>query len=269
MEKQRQKTFEVIILAGGNCKWLEMMGLNSCKAMAQLGGKPLISYMIEALQKSAFIAGITIVGPREALQALNCSNEVKIVDAAGGSMLDNALTALQATKVSGEVLFVTDDIPLLTTEAVEDFLQRTQGEVADVFYPIISQDSCLQQFPRVKRTLVKLKDGIFTGGNIFLVQSSVVASCKAGAEEVFARRKAPVALCKWLGWSFVLKFLLRRLTVADIEERVSVLLGFKGKAIITEYAEIGMDIDKESDWVFVSEHFKHSAAHKTMSSKRC
>ena len=36
-----------------------------------------------------------------------------------------------------------------------------------------------------------------------------------------------------------------------MEERASELLGFKGKAVITEFAEIGMDVDKEADWLLM------------------
>ena len=60
-------------------------------------------------------------------------------------------------------------------------------------------------------------------------------------------RKDPVGLCKTIGPGFILKFLLRRLTIREAEEKFSQLLGFKGVAVKCIYPEIGMDVDKPSD----------------------
>jgi hypothetical protein len=38
--------------------------------------------------------------------------------------------------------------------------------------------------------------------------------------------------------------LIRRITIDDAVKRVSNRLGLKGRAIISPYAEIGMDVDK-------------------------
>lgn len=56
----------------------------------------------------------------------------------------------------------------------------------------------------------------------------------------------------------MLKFLLHRLTLSDIELRASELLGFRGKAVVSHYPEIGMDVDKEEDWQLLEKYFKNS-----------
>ena len=61
-----------------------------------------------------------------------------------------------------------------------------------------------------------------------------------------------------VGFGFVLKFLLHRLTLSDIELRASELLGFSGKAVVSHYPEIGMDVDKEEDWQLLEKYFKNS-----------
>ena len=239
--------YDAIILAGGTCPWLKKLSGTEYRAVAMLDGQPLVSYIIDALLACDAIDKITISGTKKELAALNLPSGVKIVEASG-TMLDNTLAAIKATGATRPVLFVTDDVPLLTAQAVTDFLQKIKNQDADVFYPIISKSACLRDFPSGKRTYVTFKDGIFTGGNILLVNPEIVANCKEVAEQVFAKRKYPWKLCSWLGWSFVLKFLLHRLEVKDVEARASQLLGFRGKAVITEFAEIGMDVDKEADW---------------------
>jgi hypothetical protein len=35
-------------------------------------------------------------------------------------------------------------------------------------------------------------------------------------------------------------------------------LGFSGKAVVSHYPEIGMDVDKEEDWQLLEKYFKNS-----------
>ena len=242
--------YDAIILAGGTCPWLKKLSGTEYRAVAMLDKRPLVSYIIDALLACEAINKITIAGTKKELAKIDLPEEVQIVDA-GGTMLDTTLAAITATNAAQPVLFVTDDVPLLTADAVSDFLRRVENQSADVFYPIIPKRACLRSFPAGKRTYVTFKDGIFTGGNVLLVRPQVVANCKKTAEKVFEKRKYPWKLCGWLGWSFVFKFLFHRLDVKDVEERASELLGFKGKAVITEFAEIGMDVDKEADWLLM------------------
>ena len=247
--------YDAIILAGGTSPWLKKLSGTEYRAVAMLGGRPLVSYIIDALLACEAINKITIAGSEKELAEIALPEGVQVAEA-GGTMLDTAMAALKAADAVNPVLFVTDDIPLLTPEAVIDFLQRTGNQTADVFYSIIPRSACLEKFPLGKRTYVNFKDGVFTGGNVLLVKPEIVARCKQKAEEVFEKRKNPLKLCGWLGWPFVFKFLLRRLEVKDVEARASELLGFSGKAIITEYAEIGMDVDKESDWRLMESRFR-------------
>jgi hypothetical protein len=34
----------------------------------------------------------------------------------------------------------------------------------------------------------------------------------------------------------------------DVEKRGSLVVGFEGKAIVSDFAEVGMDVDKPADW---------------------
>ena len=116
-----------------------------------------------------------------------------------------------------------------------------------LYYPIIPKDACLSAYPDAQRTYGKLRDGVFTGGNMMLMAKEIIPGGQQKAREIFARRKSPLKLCNWLGWGFLLKLLCHRLTVADAETRTSALLEMRCKAIITRHACIGMDIDKPSD----------------------
>lgn len=101
--------------------------------------------------------------------------------------------------------------------------------------------------PGVVRTYARLREGVFTGGNIFMIRVAVVDRCLAVARKLVANRKSVLAQARLFGFNILWKFITRRLTIPDVEARFQDLLGVRGKAIISEYAEIGVDVDKPSD----------------------
>lgn len=67
------------------------------------------------------------------------------------------------------------------------------------------------------------------------------------------KRKSPIGLAKLVGWRFLVKFLLRLVTLKETEERVSRIFGIKGAVIISPFPEVGIDVDKPSDLALVRE----------------
>ncbi|MEE9513637.1 MAG: hypothetical protein V3V46_06130, partial [Anaerolineales bacterium] len=63
-------------------------------------------------------------------------------------------------------------------------------------------------------------------------------------ERMVAARKSPFRQAALLGFDLLFLMLIRRITINDAVKRVSNRLGLKGRAVISPYAEIGMDIDK-------------------------
>ena len=54
--------YDAIILAGGACPWLNKLSGTEYRAVAMLDGRPLVSYIIDALQACDAIDKITISG---------------------------------------------------------------------------------------------------------------------------------------------------------------------------------------------------------------
>lgn len=245
------KLVDCFILAGGLSPWLKELTGTEHRCLAPIAGRRIIDYILEALQKSGSIRRIIIAARKEALTHLEGTlpENILLCEAAG----DLPATAMAAADALGadsteKLLGVCDDIPLLTPLAVREFISACQAQPAEeLYYPIIPKDACVAQFPQAKRTYGRLRDGVFTGGNMMLVSKSIIPPGQQKAKEIFARRKSPLKLCDWLGWSFVLKLLLHRLTLAEAEKRTSELLEMRCKAIITRHAGVGMDIDKPSD----------------------
>ncbi len=214
------------------------------RALLPIGTRPMISWVVAALEASPSIRRLAVSGPPE-LETLLPPNVILVP--AGRTTVESALNGAAAFPGAEWLLMVTADIPLLKPAAVEDFLQRCQERPADIYYPIVSQEASEASYPGVKRTYVRLREGTFTGGNMVLIKASALNTCASQGQKLVRLRKSPLALSRLIGLGFILKFLTRQLTIAEAEERFSHLLGARGVGVITPYPEIGIDVDKESD----------------------
>jgi len=237
-----------IVLAGGSPGKGESLGVPT-EALLPVGGRPMVTWVLKALRESGFIERLVLVGPPE-LSGLAREEGVAWV-LAGASAVESALNGYRALEGSQWILLSTADLPLLTPEAIRDFLERCFKVEADLYYPIITRQSIEEKFKGARRTYVRLKEGTFTGGNLALMRADALTPCALKGEKLVKLRKSPLGLARQIGLLFILKFILGRLTLAEAERSFSRLLGVKGTAIITPYPEIGMDVDKPEDWELV------------------
>ncbi len=243
-----------IVLSGStNTGGLSQTSNASGEGMIEIHNKLMVEWVLEALTQSENIDNIVLVGLPDARQIAERWPDVKYAPA-GDTSVKSSINGLEYVDKSQMVLVVTDDIPLLTAEAVDHFIDQCQGRQGDLFYPIITQQSQEKKYPGSVRTYVKFKDGVFTGGNIFFVNPKVVPLCADKVEEIVRLRKKPFDLCKLIGFGFVIKFLLKTLTINEAEKRVSSLLGLKGFTVTCPYPEVGIDVDKPSDLELVKQH---------------
>ncbi|EOD01689.1 nucleotidyltransferase family protein [Caldisalinibacter kiritimatiensis] len=232
-----------IVLAGrSNIKLQNKMN----KALVNIKGKPMISYVIDALKHSKVVDQIVVVGEPKDFENIDLKYVDKIIKCRD-SILDNIIVGLNYFKSDNKVMITTSDIPLLTGEAVKDFVDRSLETDADLYYPIINKNICVQKYPDAKRTYARLKEGLFTGGNMFIVNPSIVDSTIDVAKKMIEYRKNPLKMSRVLGFKFLLKFSTGKVSIKTAEQRVSELLGIQPKAIISDYAEIGNDVDKPED----------------------
>lgn len=240
-----------IILAGGKReKLLEGGNLPENKALIPIGKKVMVEYVAEAVLGSRHIERIIIAGPRERLKEY-FQNHPRIELVEGGESpvqsLLKALECLSPDEYQEKVLVTTGDIPLLTTEAVNSFLESCRGLEGDLFYSIVKKETNEKKYPGVQRTYVSLKEGVFTGGNMLVLRPEIMQKCSSFAEELVSLRKKPLSLASYIGWFFLLRYLAGRLSIKDAEDKALELLGIKGIGIISPYPEIGIDVDKYSD----------------------
>ena len=249
--------FDAVVLAGGGTggPLTEQEGVSN-KAFIKIHGRPMLGYILQALAESELIEKIYVVGPQEELAELLEEGYRFIPVPEAGSLLENAGAGLKQVDPQRLCLMLTADIPLINKEAIEGFLKICAPYDDDFYYPILTRECCRERFPMMKRTYVRLRDGCFTGGNIALLRPVCFNQAYPRLHLFVAYRKKPLKLFRIMPTSFIFKFLLNLLTVADLESYLSRMLQVRGRAVPCNFVEIGTDVDKISDLEVVRQALK-------------
>jgi hypothetical protein len=181
-----------------------------------------------------------------------------------GQMLENALAGVEhliavAPQVERIVLSAAD-IPLITAEIVGWFIETCLGMQADIFYSIVERSVMEKRFPDSGRSFRALRDGTFAGGDLNMISRKALVTNLELIRKAMASRKSMWGLVRLLGLMTLLRFATRRLTLAQIEQRASEILGYPGRAVIAPYAELAMDVDKPHQLDLVRAEFQRAGA---------
>lgn len=239
---------DVIVLAGEN-KGINTKG-ESNKAFYKIKDKHMIEYVAETLRKCGSIDKIAVVGPKDKLKPV-IGGIVDCIIEGEGSIVNNILLTLKHFPEDKKILIVTSDIPMITKEAIEDFIEKCGRKDADFYYSVIDKKENDMKYPGVRRTYARLWEGKFTGGNVFCFNPAVKDRCRDFAEKMLEYRKSPAKMAGILGFGFLLRLALGVLTINAIQKKCESLLGIRAAVIISSYPEIGNDVDRLSDLEYV------------------
>jgi len=145
---------DAVLLAGGQLKNLpasepEVPG----KGHIMLGNKPMSAYTLAALRQSQRIRRIVLVSPVKKEDLGPEWEGVDEVVPAGSSLIQSLFSGLQALPSSHDpVLLVAGDLPFLTTEAVDDFLDRCSAKPNNVlWYGFLDKAVSQAKYPEVRQ----------------------------------------------------------------------------------------------------------------------
>jgi GTP:adenosylcobinamide-phosphate guanylyltransferase len=220
-------------------------GYNS-RAMVQIGSKTMLQWVVDALKSSQTVGRLVAVG-NVAAEGLDQTLEPST------GFFENMMIGLEACDPNEPVLILSSDIPLITGEAIDDFVNRAVETGGEMCYPVITKESCMAKYPQMKRTFFKTKDGTFTGGNMLLMSPAFLRANESRIAGAYAARKQPLKLAAMVGFGVLIRAAIAQfvcpaiLPVPMLERAVGKMLGGKVVAIPTDYPEIGEDVDKPSD----------------------
>ncbi len=240
---------DAVVLAGGDGAVIDPTV--HIKGLVPIAGKPMVEWVVEALRASSTVVEIAVVVPT-AENLGSWADKVDKLVVSDARFIDNAIAGIDSFRNDRHVLLTTGDLPALTPEAVDDFVERSLEAGADFSYPLIRASDVLEQFPGSKRTFVKISGGPVTGGNMMVLTPALAAGAREIGQRFFETRKSPLKMARVVGIPFVLKMATGRLDPTDVENKLGELLGGRCAAIYTTHASIGADVDKPID-VVVSE----------------
>ena len=249
MEKH-EPLLAAVVLAGHSPKEADPLApytLGRPKGLIPLAGRPMLEYVVEALAASRYIERTYVVGlPAE--HQVPLSVPVTYVPP-HGDLIANAEAGIRRAFADGPhllgVLVSSADIPLLTPAMVDRFAEECLRTDHDLYYGVVERSAMERRFPASRRPYVRLADGEFAGGDLFLVRPGAATMDKELWRRLSAARKNPIRQARMLGGIWPLaRLLLGRMTLAEGEQRASRALGIRGRAVVCPFPEVGMDVDK-------------------------
>lgn len=238
----------VILLAGAaNTGPLKDVSPVTNEALIDIGGKPMVQYVIDGLRQSKEVRRILVVAPPGELEPHVTGSQLEFVPSQG-SIIDNIVAAAHLLPKDEQILIATCDIPLINGEIIDGLIALCRQTPADLYYPIVEKSVGEQKYPVVKRTYVNLREGTFTGGNLFLVNPAVIERTAPRARKFLEYRKNPLKMVTLLGFSFLFRYLiLKNLNLKELEQKVSEMWALRGAVVISPWPEVGIDVDKPAD----------------------
>ncbi len=217
------------------------------KAQLDMHGRAMLERVIDALQGSAFVDEIVVVGLGDD-KGMTFQRPVHHLPDQGG-LISNGIAGLDwvmARKPGQQphVLFCSADIPTLTSAIVDDFITRCQPLDHIMYYNFVTQETMEARFPHSNRTFVKLKGARVAGGDVIILRADLAYSKRELFEALAQGRKHAWQLARVVGFGFLFKFLIRRVGYKEIEEVATRILGGPAKIVVNPHAEIAMDADK-------------------------
>jgi hypothetical protein len=117
---------------------------------------------------------------------------------------------------------------------------------AQLFYPIVPKDVFCDVYPGYPKTFFRLKDGIFTGGSVFIADAGAAGKISGFVQTYFNNRKHPVKLAGMIGLCNLMKFLLGRLSVTEVTNAGRKLLGAEIAVVISRQPQLALDLDRQN-----------------------
>lgn len=274
MPTAKEKQLDVVILASGVNQIPLFEGyVPGYKALLPYHGKASIQYVLEALLGVPAVRNICIEGPRQLLQqelaAQLATRDGSLTLIEGGTtFLESLVLGLEHFSTARRVLFVTADLPLVTSAAIQDFLdagESAPARDAALAIAVVPRTCFTGAYTHFTKPFNRYRDIAICHGNLFLVDPQLlkVPQLQARINRFYAGRKNALLTTLALGWRLALVYmigveLLHVLTLRQLARFTSRQLGFTVAPVLVEHPGISIDVDEPDDYAFVRDRIEES-----------
>lgn len=267
---ESKEAIDVVVLASGiNSISLYEGYVPGYKALIPYHERASIHYVLDALQGVAAVGRLCIEGPCALLEpelAERSEGAALTLVEGGATFLDSLMIGLQHFATSPRVLFVTADLPLVTSQAICDFLQGCDATPdASLAIAVVPQTSYTGPYVHFTKPFNRYRDISLCHGNLFMVRPSLLQHphLKERINRFYAGRKNAVATTLALGWQLALVYmvgveLLHVLTLAQLARFASRHLGFEIAPVLVAHPGISIDVDEPDDYLFVRDRIEEA-----------
>lgn len=261
-QEQNPSQFVAIVLAGDrtDADPVALEAGTPCKAIAPVGGRPMVMRVIDALQESSRVSSIILCGPQEsALQACpDLSDRIAMENIrwlpSQDSPSKSVETGLSQIESSQPVLVTTADHALLSPEIVTHFIEDSLSKSVDAAFGLVEYRRIKEAFPSVRRTVIKLRGGPYCGCNLFAFMTPNGRKLVPFWRNLEQERKRPWKMVVGiLGVKAIISYLLGRLSLKHVLEKLSRRLDLTLDAALLPYPRVGVDVDTPEDRKFVEQ----------------
>ncbi len=260
-----QEQFDAFITAGYDPDKVDRVSAAAGvahKSLVPLVGMPMAWHVVQALAESDRIGEIVVVGiePEE----IDFGVPVHHVRNQPSLWASQNAGLRKLRDLNGEdryVLALSADIALLTGAIVDSFIEACEPYEQEVYWGIVGKDVMLNAFPDSKRTYLPLREGSFCSSDLYLGRLSAGFQIQERIRYFIENRKNVLAQVWKLGLPTMVKFLLRRLAIADLVDLAYRIAGIRGRPVVLQLAEAGMDVDKPEQLIQVREYLERHPDH--------
>lgn len=242
--------FSAVLTAGGRVdgEFARILG-TPVKALAPFAGKTFLEIDIEAVRKAG-IERIAVVGGAEVRQA--CGHLVdRIIDESPDGA-ENLRRALHAWDADAPLLYLTSDMPFLTSDALCAFLQAVPENALAL--PLTEWNAFAKRFPGSPPFGITLAGEKVVNGGAFVIPARTHERIEQFAARFFDARKSVWRMARLTGPALLLQFALRRLSIAGLERHAQRLLGISALAVRNAPAELAYDVDVLEEYTYAAAH---------------
>lgn len=145
------------------------------------------------------------------------------------------------------VMMASADLPFLTKAGVDQFLSLCDKSAA-VNYSICRVQLATEKYPGLKRTSLRLREGEFTGGNVFLLHRQTVLQALPKIQSLYDSRKNVLKLAGAIGPGVLLTMIGTKIAptmvrLKHFETAIAKVLGASVRAVECLDPSLVTDID--------------------------
>ncbi|MDH5404730.1 MAG: NTP transferase domain-containing protein [Candidatus Heimdallarchaeota archaeon] len=243
--------YSAFVMAGSSSKDLDdplliKAGVTN-KALINLNNKPVIEYLLQAMDEAKSIDRILVIGLDQTDIQFKGKKTIEFIKITG-DRVETVFTAMNYFAETQDdqdmIIQFTSDTPFFTGEIIDHCIEKMDiTSNKDVYYGLITKEIFDKRFPNAHRSFRKLKEGIFAGADMNCFRIRTVLDNKEATRIFLENKKSLVKTIISFSPLFIVKYALGRLSINDIIKFFKVKFKSDVSPYFPQYAEAGMDLD--------------------------